>query len=734
MQNSGTKQYRYAVLGFVWAIVTFALSACGGGGGDSTPSGTFSISGTVQLPNSPVLAPLPDAQVQVYVLPEMTLLGITTRTDTQGRYTLTNIPATYAGRDLLIVAEKDRNGQRVRAMTLSLKTPLEGVSGADLDPFTTYATAEVVRYALENNLRQIAPNGFAEVVRQVREQLQNETNLTPIVGQTLPNDLTEGILQEQIRNRVRERVQEQAQNLQPSEGDVAIAKSMMQMLRDTNIGAVNLADTESIRLEEDIRRLEDGINREVITPIKGLGGRGLQYLFELLSEDNSNYPPLIGREPGRYEHYRNGNTIQIRRVGNTPDNRTWEIVNNVPNDRFQGLTVRISTQNALEGGLNITPDAGRYVAQVRSSGDSRLQYDVTLEVTQKDSQNRPTQLRATISLYDGQLSQSIQFNGTMGLTPRPGEDLSFSQVRFTGTFTSQYGSLNVTNLVANIDENQAQRRNQVSVQCDALQLTLRTSRNASVEIRGLNLQYVETWDGDILTPAELRAQSIQLKAGDAELILTNSRIRLVPNDRDNADYPANLSGQLDYRTPKVTLVGSLEFVWENAGTARLDWEEASDEIPLEGFPIGQITLTNGTIKPAVGQAIGLSFTLRFEPNASTPRVRFEMLRLSLGAETMQGTLTATMNVRNGRVNRHQSFSSTTMTMTYSPSNFQLTFTTQGATFAERTFAGEIKKPDGTRIAQIGKASELGLSELGNLLIVKYNDNTFESLQSLLPTR
>jgi hypothetical protein len=39
---------------------------------------------------------------------------------------------------------------------------------------------------------------------------------------------------------------------------------------------------------------------------------------------------------------------------------------------------------------------------------------------------------------------------------------------------------------------------------------------------------------------------------------------------------------------------------------------------------------------------------------------------------------------------------------------------------------------GQKVADIGEARNLGLSDLGDALIVKYSDNTFETLESVLP--
>jgi hypothetical protein len=78
--------------------------------------------------------------------------------------------------------------------------------------------------------------------------------------------------------------------------------------------------------------------------------------------------------------------------------------------------------------------------------------------------------------------------------------------------------------------------------------------------------------------------------------------------------------------------------------------------------------------------------------------------------------------------RDNMFQSITQQMTHTPSNFQmqLSYSAQN-----ETFTGTIKKPDGTTIAQIGKASTLGLDDFGDLYIVRYSDNTFETVNSLL---
>jgi hypothetical protein len=72
--------------------------------------------------------------------------------------------------------------------------------------------------------------------------------------------------------------------------------------------------------------------------------------------------------------------------------------------------------------------------------------------------------------------------------------------------------------------------------------------------------------------------------------------------------------------------------------------------------------------------------------------------------------------------------SATMELTHSPSNFKVEVTIQEGQPA----TGTIKTPQGQKVADIGEARNLGLPDLGDALIVKYSDNTFETLESVLP--
>jgi len=47
-------------------------------------------------------------------------------------------------------------------------------------------------------------------------------------------------------------------------------------------------------------------------------------------------------------------------------------------------------------------------------------------------------------------------------------------------------------------------------------------------------------------------------------------------------------------------------------------------------------------------------------------------------------------------------------------------------------SGKIVTEKGQKVADIGEARNLGLPDSGDVLIVKYSDKTFETLESVLP--
>lgn len=699
-------------------LLTLILAGCGGGGGTApSPITEAVINGVVEVPSGTPRsrdlsdgAPLPNATIRAYLTAQPTTPIAQTTTDADGRYTL-RLPSTAVGRDILIVAEKTVSGQRVRVMGLVAALPPQGYAGANLDAITTLATEEILRYARSQGLSQLSPNGIAAVIDQVRERTRDLNTLSLVVGQTLPETVGEGILLEDVRNRVRPRVEENGDNLRPPTGDVAVAKSMMQMLRDMGLSVTDRGEGEILRVERKVREQDDILREDIIQPLDAFANRGFRF-FERTIGLQRGRRGIDGLAPGRYREM----FYYLERIGNT-DQRTWIIVS-----EDGQLTCTIQTQNALQE-FNAL-DAGNISFSVRKQGDSRFQYDGTLEVAQRDSQNNITRLRINFTFTDAGLNQPIRVNGEFNAanysdgTPR--------SLQFSGSLTSQYADLTITNLQATTYESSGRLQ---QITAGRIQAQVKSRRPLSVDIQNLTVAFGDAEP----TPKHLRrivVGALTATGIDSTLELRNWEIDLqtIAGEPGNLEpFPVHIvRSELVFRTPNNTFSGTLQGRWENPVETRLVEEPM---IPLSRFPRGSVTF-NGRVEPTTGRPIGLQFTLTSAPNQSPPQVILTP-RFELGTERMEGTLRAEIKVQSGMVNmQHEPFANATLEMTHTPSNFrvQISGSKQGSI---NRYSGTIVKPDGTVVARVGNARALNLPDLGDQPIVRYTDGTFETLASLL---
>ena len=696
-------------------ILTFV--GCGGGGGTSTSTALL-VNGTVTVPTGTPRSrdltggsPLPGAVVRAYLTAQPDKVIAEGATDADGRYSL-RLPADAIGKDILIVAEKQVGGQRVRVSSLVASVPPDGYAGANLDVFTTLATEEILRYAREQNLTSLSPNGIASVVDQVRERLRNLNSLSLVVGTTLPEKIGEGILDESLRNQVRPSVEQNGSNLRPPTGDVAVAKSMMQMLRDFGASGKDRGTSEILRIERKVREQEEIVRRDISEPLRAFNNRGFRFFSRVFgleeeSEGIDELPPARYREVQQWWWYR------LERIGDAPDNRTW-IVQSVDGS----MTCTVKTQNTMSA-FNLL-DSGGVTFAVRKQGDPQFKYDGSLEVTQRDSQNNITQARFNFSFVDGQLRQPIVFTGTLNAgaytngVPR--------SAQFTGTLSSQFGDLTITGLSYEAYQASGQPK---SISAARIQATLKSERNLSLELQNFAAQF-----GDA-APAEKNLQSITvgslISAGlDSTLTLRNWSVsfqRVGGQSPYLEPFPVSMSGQLEFRGPNDTLSGSFEANWENPVETTLLEQQL---IPLDRFPRGTFTFS-GQLQPAIGRPMQLQFTLTFAPQQSPPSITLTP-RFDLGSERMEGTVRGTLKVQGGMVDTRSLFGTGSIQMSHSPSGFRLEVTVG----EDGTVSGSIKKPDGTQVAQMGNAHHMGLPDLGDQAIIKYSDGTFETAASLLP--
>lgn len=718
-----------STIGWIGVLVLAALlNGCGGGGGGGggAVSGTL-LGGTVLVPEGTPRSrglggyALASATIRAYLTSQPDTPIAQATTDENGRFSL-QLPASAALKDVLLVAEKGSAPNQVRVMTVAPSVNPDGQTGITMDAATTLATEEVMRYAREQNLNALSPNGFAEIVHQVRQRLESLNSLDLRVGTTLPERIGDGVLNESLASTVREVVNTHKDNLRPPQGDVATAKRMMQMLRDMTQGVSGTGTDESLELDLALSQQERLIESEVLTPLDRFK-RSLEFMIEVTGlaevnrEDYRMRNTLVRQAPGAYEeHADSPYTHRLVRTGNTSGN-TWQVVSTI-REQNRTLVLTVQTQNQLNE-FDWIPDAGRITIQVRRQGDTAFQQDMELTVTQRDSQNRPTQIEASITIRDPQLREPLQFTGAITGTPRNGDEgISFSDLSFNGNLTSQYATLSISNLGLTLNAND----DITQATAGEVRVQVRTSKPVSLVVQNMNT----SWEPDAGAPSLIKFTALTVTGMNRTLSLSNAEIEFFYSATEDQFVPKKMTATVNYTSPVVKFNGRIEGTWQNPELPfPLDFEDELDFISVNRFPRGSLTF-NGSMEPAVGRPAVVEFTLTSAPDATPPTATLN-LTLRYASESLSGTTSGTLKVQNGAIGRHDWFSSAEASFTHRPSNFVLTLrrTSDG-------LSGDIKKPDNTTVAQIGEARTLGLPDLGDTHIVKYNDNTFETLASLAP--
>jgi hypothetical protein len=130
-----------------------------------------------------------------------------------------------------------------------------------------------------------------------------------------------------------------------------------------------------------------------------------------------------------------------------------------------------------------------------------------------------------------------------------------------------------------------------------------------------------------------------------------------------------------------------------------------EPVPLAQIQKGSSSL-QGNWTPKIGRPAGIQVNFTSNP-MGTPQVQMN-LTINYGDQKLAGTITGTLDI--ATVNGQQvskGFKSGNLDMTHTPSNFKVQVSGQKG----QAGTGAIKTADGTKVADIGEAKNLGLSDL-----------------------
>jgi hypothetical protein len=473
---------------------------------------------------------------------------------------------------------------------------------------------------------------------------------------------------------------------------------------------------------------------------------------------------LIGLPPGKYREIWTSDQWLPRileRIGDAPNNKTWIVevaqAGNVSGTirsrqgNEMGLVLTVTVQNPI-GIFRYTHEAGKYTFQVLKPNDATIQYDGSIAVT-TDAQGNPTQIALSATVKDSKLSSPITFTGTLFGTPAqtgtvtgsirspavarqlrsrqssiaPYTEAKFTNVRLTSQFgTAAIGELKVVWLR---DSLEAEKVKQIAL--TNLNITTQTSKPISLSVQTASVELQETTREE----KQQSGDDLKIKTATFSAMLEGSGLRLEVTNLQASDFvfmedtdtwvPRRLSGQVRYTSPTLQFSGSVNAQWENLNPSGFGKESAP--VPLAQIQKGSSSL-QGNWTPKIGRPAGIQVNFASNPMGNAPQVQVN-LTINYGDQKLAGTITGTLDI--ATVNGQQvskGFKSGNLDMTHTPSNFRVQVSGQKG----QAGAGTIKTADGTKVADIGEARNLGLPDLGSAWIVKYTDGTFETLESVLP--
>jgi len=483
---------------------------------------------------------------------------------------------------------------------------------------------------------------------------------------------------------------------------------------------------------------------------------------------------LIGLPPGKYREIWTSDQWLPRileRIGDAPDNKTWIVEATEGNEK--GLVLTVTVQNPI-GIFRYTHEAGKYTFQVRKPNDATIQYDGSIAVT-TDAQGNPTQIALNATVKDSKLSSPITFSGTLQGTPaqtgtvsgsirsrsvnrspvvvrrqrgRQSQDnpyAPYTEAKFVNvSLQSQFGNASIGELkvVWMRDSLDDEKIKQISL--TGLTVRSQTSKPASLTVSSVSVEFRETTqqekqlspDVEDLTPTKatvsatlegsgIRLQVSNLQASEFKWVKVGERWDWWQWKSITVylPIPTTLNGQVSYSSPTVQFNGSIDAKWENPQSDPKDFGGEDSPVALVEVPKGTVKLAGNWV-PKIGRPAGIDLQMTSNPQGNAPHVSIQ-LTINYGDQKLSGTITGTLDIKN---NQSYGFKSGNLDMTHTPSNFKVQVSWERG----KPVSGKIVTEKGQKVADIGEARNLGLPDLGDVLIVKYSDKTFETLESVLP--
>lgn len=736
------------------AIAVAALGApllCGCGSGSGSSSNAAQISGQVRSAGMITTAAVQIIPVRAYMWPDLSTPVVETTADSTGRYTMT-MPGTTVGRDVIVIAthtpSNDRSsrasGATYRASRIVADLPAFGKTEADLDQASTAAAEASIAYAKSISADDIHGSAYATLVTDLHswsgisrmDLMADGADLPLVFGGGLKDP--EGSCGQYLKT---DDTCKRAILLVAEAGnsDVKRARRIAQMLRDFGDGVINPMSSEAGNLlwttieQQSIFETEGQISTIFTNRVRLV--LGLMDITNQLTLET-----LKRKVPGQYEVRLNSPGLMpthiLVRVGDAPDGKSWIVTSKV-NDSDLNTQVTITPKNAIDT-FDFTSRAGGYTLKVRKSDDASVIVDGTLNAT-AESGGTVTSAVGDISVADKVLKSPITAHGTFTGVPAAGsspDNEKYTSVSFSGSLNSQVAVASVENLTATWYTS-SNANDFKSVQITNLRAATPFTKPITLIVNSAGIEFEAadpthgypdptpkhaTFDGSV----EVSGNKLEIKGGDMTFVRTLQAGNI--GTFRVTGLPDTIRGTATYNSSVLHYVGTLDVKWNNPA------ENVNGANAASRFPLGTAHYT-GDLRPVVGSPSFIDMTLQSSipagadiNNGATITVKLSLNRLAFpkvnGGEVLTGTIAAAMATAAGKVLPNPVV---TADIKHQPTGFAVNI----HTLANSGIVGTIMNGT-TKLAEIGRASDLGMPELGTGVIIKYVDGTFETAVSILP--
>jgi len=720
----------------VLLLVVGLVAGCGGGGGGNGGGGGGGGNGGGGGSDIPVAGvvwqsrlagtPMPNATVSAYTWPDVaTVVTTSSPTGSDGRYSL-KLPSSTAGKDVILVATAPT---RLRASVLVAAIPASGRTNADIDIATTLA-AELAAWSGKNmGVTKFSDSSVQTIASRFR-QWEGTVNLQPVSpgGTDLPDRFGDGLKPGSQSNNYATAdpvIKNALAHLQENaDTQTLAAKRIVHWLRDIAFGLLDDGYNENNALRDALDEQRQVINDEV--KISSALVQRLRWVTTMR---------IQGLTPGTYTWKQNAyGDKYLEYTGSAADGKSW-VITSLVSDASLHDQITITPANKLDV-FRFTPDAGSYTVRLidTTETDANRTLDWTITLTFTGPTTAPTSCAVNLSAKDPGLTGPVSVTGTLsGAIFAPASDPNhppaYSQLTLTGNINAPFFVGSVGNLTATWYESTNNANNLKSIAISDMRFTDNLSKPITGSLASALISFAPIASANqqpqFALPNDMKISGSQLTFSDHTFTITSGEVSFantVHPDGTVTVNPTKLDGNITFKSSALTLDGTATSNWTTLPVK----DSGLRPVPVSEYPVGSMTI-KGDLQPSTGLIGTLDSTLVFATSNTAGTATLTINSLGYEGETLSGTIVHWTPVINGYLSKP---TTVTMNLNEAPSGLKVHIASDstGAT------SGWISTSDtNRRLADIGKAADLGLSELGaDTLIIKYSDGTFETAASILP--